>query len=191
MLFFDLQICSVGINIQTPTPRPHEKEVPTMNKKMYTLQLTLLLTLLWIILFERFTPIIVISGLGISYLTIWFSEKFLMEATFYELFPFNIFKLARYAIFLIIEIYMSGFSIIPVILTGQAKPAVVEIHTELESNILLVILSNSITLTPGTITLDIQGHRLLVLWLNPKTMQPTMAGIHIKGKIEQRLKEGI
>ncbi len=162
-----------------------------MTNKIYTLQLILLLTLFWIILFERFTPIIIGTGLCIVSLSIWFSEKYLMESTFYELFPFNIFKLLRYAIFLVIEIYKSGISIIPVIFTGTAKPGVVEIHTELESNILLVILCNSITLTPGTITLDIQGHRLLVLWLNPKTMQPTMAGIYIKGKIEQKLKEGI
>lgn len=162
-----------------------------MKKRRYTLQLIILLTIMWIILFERITPFVILSGLSLAWFTIFFSEKFLMEASFYELFPFNIFKLFKYALFLIIEIYKSGFSIIPVILSGTAKPGIVEIHTELESNISLVILSNSITLTPGTITLDIQGHRLLVLWLNPKTMQPTMAGIHIKGKIEQKLKEGI
>ena len=125
-----------------------------MNKKIYTLQLIVLLTFLWIILFERFTPFIILSGLCVVSLSIWFSEKFLMDDTFYALFPFNIFKLFRYAVFLILEIYKSGFSIIPVIFTGNAKPGVVEIHTELESNISLVILCNSITLTPGTITLD-------------------------------------
>jgi multicomponent Na+:H+ antiporter subunit E len=49
------------------------------------------------------------------------------------------------------------------------KPGIVVIKTRLKSDIAKMILANSITLTPGTFTLDIIGDELLVHWINVKT----------------------
>lgn len=46
------------------------------------------------------------------------------------------------------------------------KPAVVEITTSLESDIGKLLLANSITLTPGTLTIDVLGDRMLVHWID-------------------------
>lgn len=46
------------------------------------------------------------------------------------------------------------------------SPGIVIINTDLEQDIAKVILANSITLTPGTFTLDIVGEKLLVHWIN-------------------------
>jgi len=48
------------------------------------------------------------------------------------------------------------------------KPGVVVIKTALTSDIAKMILANSITLTPGTFTLDVVGDRLLIHWINVK-----------------------
>jgi len=48
------------------------------------------------------------------------------------------------------------------------NPGIVVIKTELESDIAKMILANSITLTPGTFTLDVIGDRLLIHWINVK-----------------------
>lgn len=48
------------------------------------------------------------------------------------------------------------------------KPGVVIIKTRLKSNIAKLALANSITLTPGTFTLDIADDRLLIHWINVK-----------------------
>lgn len=162
-----------------------------MRKKLYYFQLVILLTGLWLILFEKITILMLLSGLIFSIFSIYFSEKYLVDDSFYVFFPFNIFKIIRYAFFMLFEIYKSGISIIPYIISGNAHPGFVDIYTELESNLDIVILANSITLTPGTITVDVQGHSLQVLWINPTTTQPTMAGIKIKGSIEKKIKEGL
>ena len=162
-----------------------------MTKNRYDLQLVFIFTLLWLILFESFSIFLALMGMVVSLTSIRLTETFFIRGTFYELYPFNLFKITRYALYLIGEIYRSGFSIIPTIISGKASPDIVEIQTELESNMGLVILANSITLTPGTITVDVQGHRIQVLWMNPKTKQPTMAGKYIKGAIEHRLKEDL
>jgi multicomponent Na+:H+ antiporter subunit E len=49
------------------------------------------------------------------------------------------------------------------------KPGTVMIKTELKEDIAKMILANSITLTPGTFTLDIQGDTLLIHWINVKS----------------------
>lgn len=46
------------------------------------------------------------------------------------------------------------------------KPGIVVIRTSLTQDIAKLILANSITLTPGTFTLDILGDRLLIHWIN-------------------------
>jgi multicomponent Na+:H+ antiporter subunit E len=49
------------------------------------------------------------------------------------------------------------------------NPGIVVIKTHLKSDIAKLILANSITLTPGTFTLDIIGDELLIHWINVKT----------------------
>jgi len=49
------------------------------------------------------------------------------------------------------------------------KPGIVVIKTRLKSDIAKMILANSITLTPGTFTLDVIGDELLIHWINVKT----------------------
>jgi len=46
------------------------------------------------------------------------------------------------------------------------RPGIVVIRTGLKSDIAKLVLANSITLTPGTFTLDIQGENLIIHWIN-------------------------
>lgn len=45
------------------------------------------------------------------------------------------------------------------------KPGIVKIKTTLKTNIARVFLANSITLTPGTMTCDIDGEYLYIHWI--------------------------
>ena len=49
------------------------------------------------------------------------------------------------------------------------KPGIVVIKTGLKSDIAKLFLANSITLTPGTFTLDILGNNLLIHWIYVRT----------------------
>lgn len=46
------------------------------------------------------------------------------------------------------------------------RPAIVEVATTLTSPLGRLVLANSITLTPGTLTVDVRGDRLLVHWID-------------------------
>jgi len=46
------------------------------------------------------------------------------------------------------------------------RPAVVEVRTALRSSLGRLLLANSITLTPGTLAVDVQEDRILVHWVD-------------------------
>lgn len=46
------------------------------------------------------------------------------------------------------------------------NPGLVEIHTGLTSELGRMLLANSITLTPGTLTVEAEGDRLLIHWID-------------------------
>ena len=46
------------------------------------------------------------------------------------------------------------------------RPVLVRINTSLRSDLGRLVLANSITLTPGTLTVDVEGDALLVHWID-------------------------
>ncbi len=72
------------------------------------------------------------------------------------------------------------------------NPGIVKIDSDLHSQTGLTILANSITLTPGTMTIDtvrkLDESKLYVHWIDVETMDRDKAGSMIKGDIEEWLK---
>ena len=52
------------------------------------------------------------------------------------------------------------------------KPGIVKVRTELKTKLAKTFLANSITLTPGTLTVDMAGQDLYVHWINIQTLDP-------------------
>jgi len=77
---------------------------------------------------------------------------------------------AVYLVVLLWEVIKANFDVAYRVVHPRMpiKPGVVVIRTELRSDIAKMILANSITLTPGTFTLDVIGDRLLIHWINVK-----------------------
>jgi multicomponent Na+:H+ antiporter subunit E len=67
-------------------------------------------------------------------------------------------------------------------------PGIVAIRTELKQDIAKTLLANSITLTPGTFTLDVIGDTLLIHWIVVRSEAPEEASRAIAGRFERFLK---
>ena len=52
------------------------------------------------------------------------------------------------------------------------RPGIVKVRTTLKSEIAKTFLANSITLTPGTLSVDIDGQDLYVHWINVRGEDP-------------------
>ncbi len=68
------------------------------------------------------------------------------------------------------------------------RPGIVQIKTSLKSDIAKLILGNSITLTPGTLTVEIVKDNLLIHWINVKTKDVNQATDIIGKRFEKYLK---
>jgi len=68
------------------------------------------------------------------------------------------------------------------------RPGIVAIKTGLRQDIAKMLLANSITLTPGTFTLDIVDDTLLIHWIVVRSEDPEEAARAIGGRFERYLR---
>lgn len=70
----------------------------------------------------------------------------------------------RYLIFLFIEIVKANFVVAAIVLSPKMpiSPGLIVLKVTLKKDLSRVLYANSITITPGTITVDLEGDRLLV-----------------------------
>jgi len=68
------------------------------------------------------------------------------------------------------------------------RPGIVKVTTTLSSDMAKTFLANSITLTPGTLTIDIKGQDLYVHWINIDTDDPAKRYAKIVGRFEGLLR---
>jgi len=68
------------------------------------------------------------------------------------------------------------------------RPGIVAIKTDLKTDVGKLFLANSITLTPGTLTMEIRGEHLFIHWINVKDEDIEKASEIISGRFEKYLK---
>ena len=69
------------------------------------------------------------------------------------------------------------------------RPGIVRVRTELTTDLAKTFLANSITLTPGTLTVDIDGQDFYVHWINIESDDPQEQTETIIRRFERMLKE--
>ncbi len=67
------------------------------------------------------------------------------------------------------------------------NPGIVKVKTRLKSPIGRIILANSITLTPGTLTVETAGEDFYIHWIDIKTEDPEQATAKIVSTFEKYL----
>ncbi len=68
------------------------------------------------------------------------------------------------------------------------NPGIVEVETQLKTKIGRLVLANSITLTPGTLSMDIKDDKIFVHWINVTDADKENATKEIVAKFEKYLK---
>ena len=125
----------------------------------------LLFFLTWVVFNGRLTLEIALFGIAVAGAVFAFVCRFMdyslqKELRFYKRMP----AFAQYIYCLIREIILANMTVVRMILTRkeQMEPVIVYVHARLKTETARVILANSITLTPGTITVSLTEDHLLV-----------------------------
>jgi multicomponent Na+:H+ antiporter subunit E len=69
------------------------------------------------------------------------------------------------------------------------RPGIVKVRTTLRSEFAKTLLANSITMTPGTITVDIIGDDMYVHWIYIRSEDPAVYTTMITGRFEEYIKK--
>jgi len=71
------------------------------------------------------------------------------------------------------------------VITGKINPGIVRIQTSLKNSYAMTMLANSITLTPGTLTVEVDEDNgtYYIHWINITNAEPT--GRDIYGSFEE------
>ena len=132
------------------------------------------------------------AGAAVSILVAMFSARFFIhESAFYLLNPKRFFTLLIYCVIIFpIELFKANLDVALRALSPKLpiKPGIVKVPVDLQSEYAQSMLANSITLTPGTITVDMAEEdgqtNYYIHWIDVKTEDPKEAGDAIKGTLE-------
>ena len=151
--------------------------------------------LFWLLLTMSFEANELISGVLVCLVTAWFSSGFFVqnEKTMGRLLnPVHIIELIYYMTCVFsVELVKSNWAMAKAVFTGtKLKQAIVKIPVHRVTNYYgLALLADCITLTPGTITMDVIDEdgeiSMYVQWLIMETEDAEEAGEIIKGRMEK------
>ena len=121
--------------------------------------------LVWIIFNGAVTAEIVLFGLAVSLAMYAFICKFMNYSIQKDMaYGKRGFRIIQYIFVLVWEIVKANFAVIKLITSSRydLEPVLVRFKTDLKTKQARVILANSITLTPGTITVTLEDDEYVV-----------------------------
>jgi multicomponent Na+:H+ antiporter subunit E len=126
------------------------------------------LLVLWLLLTSTFNSQEFLLGVFVCALIAVITHRFYIKLGFPSVSPKKFYFSLVYILVLFYEIIKANLDVALRVIRPSLpiNPGVVIIKTSLKSDIAKTILANSITLTPGTFTLDIQGDKLLIHWID-------------------------
>lgn len=124
----------------------------------------LFLFLLWIVLNGRVTVELVIFGVVIATAVTVFADRVIgFKSATDKLILRNLPIFFLYILNLIREIIVSAFAMAGMVYSAEPpKPVIIEFHSGFDTRLQNVLLANSITLTPGTITIFQEGDYFVI-----------------------------
>lgn len=125
---------------------------------MNTLLANLLFAVIWALFFGGFTWLTVLSGLTVGYAILWLLQPLQGASSGY-------FKRVWYWIKLIVmfhwELFVSSLQVLWDIFTPThlSNPAIIEMPLDVKSDAGILLVTNLISLTPGTLSIDVSEDR--------------------------------
>ncbi|MBR2942640.1 MAG: Na+/H+ antiporter subunit E [Clostridia bacterium] len=149
----------------------------------------------WLLLTMSFKSTELLMGVVVCGITAWFSSGFFVQGSEQRGRLLNPIHLAEFIWYFVaifsVELVKSNWAMVKTVFTGKKlKQAIVKVPVHGVTDLYgLALLADSITLTPGTITMDVINEdgkiSMYVQWLIMETDDAEKAGEIIKGRMEK------
>lgn len=143
----------------------------------HTISLFLILAVFWLLNSGHYTPLINTLGLISIALVLYIAHR--MDVVDHESQPLRLtLRIPGYHLWLSKEIILSNISVVKHIWLGNEtiSPVLTTIKASQKTDMGKVIYANSITLTPGTVAVDLLGDQITVHALLRKDIEVLQAG---------------
>ena len=129
---------------------------------------------IWLAFTTTFELSEVLVGLVASFVISFFSMDSFSKTGLKSLAPKKILYTIQYGFVFFVALIKSNLHVAKIVISPKLKinPGIVEFETKLESDFAKMLLANSITLTPGTLSVDIVDNRLFIHWLEVSETEP-------------------
>lgn len=156
-------------------------------RQFYSLWLTLLL--IWLVANSSLAPEIIVTGAFISALLAMLFASVSRVYADIRWTPRVLFYAAAFLAVFLLELVKANLNVARLVFAPhiRIKPGIVEIKTRLRTPIGRMVLANAITLTPGTLVVDIKGDALFIHWIVVSAQDPVAATREIAGRFEKYL----
>jgi multicomponent Na+:H+ antiporter subunit E len=157
-------------------------------KQIFNLWVTLFV--IWLIVNNSLAPEIVLTGAALAALLAFAFAPFAGAWGSIRWSPRVLLNVAIYFGVFLQELVKANINVLGLVFRPRIhiEPGIVEVQTTLKSPIGRLVLANSITLTPGTLVVDIKGDSLFIHWINVSAKDPEAATRQIAGRFEKYLK---
>lgn len=154
---------------------------------MSLLLLNLLLAIAWASLTGGFGPFDLLFGFLLGYLVLWLITRMGKPVKYFRQIPL-VLGLLGYFLFDLVRanLRMAGIILLPKM---KLRPAVIAVPLSLNSEAAIILLANMITLTPGTLSLDISTDRRMLYLHTVYLDDPEQFKLKLMDGYERRLKE--
>ena len=124
---------------------------------MNLLVLNAVLALGWAALMGSFTLLSLIIGFTIGYLALWVVRPMFGTTTYFE----RVWRVLRLAVLFIYELFVSSLRVVWDIVTPThlSRPGIIAMPLDATGDGEILLVANLISLTPGTLSLDISPDR--------------------------------
>lgn len=155
--------------------------------KIHRIILDVFLALIWCMLNDNFSPM----TFAVGFLLGWLSLTLFRTLSQYAAFRLNPWEAVKLLGVFFYEMIKANFQIAFIILSPRLKicPGIIEYPLDLKNEDLIVTLANMISLTPGTLTVDISADRRHI-YVHAMVMDtPEKLKMKIKNTFERRLQK--
>ncbi|NOX87372.1 MAG: Na+/H+ antiporter subunit E [Chlorobi bacterium] len=145
--------------------------------------------IVWVAFTTSFAVAELVTGAIVSMIISLLSIRMFTCCKLSILAPKRIFYMIVYFFVFIIALIKANFDVARRVLTPSLpiNPGIVKFKTKLKTDYSKMVLANSITLTPGTLSVDIIDDTFYIHWIDVKTTDPEKAYKDIAWQFEKIL----
>jgi multicomponent Na+:H+ antiporter subunit E len=146
------------------------------NKRVSSVALAVVLLIIWLLWSGHFTPLLITFGIVSTLFVVLVARR--MNIADEESAPLLGLRPFAYLPWLIKEITLANIDVAKRVLHPRLpiRPQIIRVKSTQKGDLGRVIYANSITLTPGTVSIDIQGDEIVVHALSTAAADQDSAG---------------